>query len=68
MLQSPSMTETDVWLGTPAVARRLQVNVRTVYRFIDDKKLTAYRFGRVIRVKEADLDAFVDSQRIGQAS
>ena len=58
------MNETDVWLGTLQAAKRLRVNVRTVYRFIDEGKLTAYKFGRVIRIKEADLDAFVASQRI----
>jgi excisionase family DNA binding protein len=35
-----------------------------VYRFIDSGELAAYRFGRVIRVRSEDLDAFIESCRI----
>jgi hypothetical protein len=39
-----------------------------LYRFIDEGELDAYRFGRVIRLKEADLDRFVESCRITPGS
>ena len=46
----------------------LGVNSRTVYRFIDEGRLAAYKFGRVIRVKEADLENFVDGCRVEPGS
>lgn len=53
-----------VWLSTQEAAARLGVVVRTLYRFIDNGELTAYKFGRVIRLQEADVDAFIAASRI----
>ena len=47
-----------------ALARSLGVTLRSLYRFIDEGALTAYRFGRVIRLMEGDLDGFIESRRI----
>ncbi len=58
------MTEEIAWLSTAAAAKRLGVTTRTLYRFVDEGELPAYRFGRVIRLKEADVDAFIDNCRI----
>lgn len=52
------------WLGTAAAAELLGVQSRTLYRFIDEGRLPAYRFGRVIRLLRADVDAFIRSCRI----
>lgn len=52
------------WLSTRAVAERLGVTSRTVYRLINDGELIAHRFGRVIRVRVEDLGAFVAGSRI----
>jgi excisionase family DNA binding protein len=52
------------WLSTKEAARRLGITARTLYRFIDEGDLPAYRFGRVIRLKPADIDAYVESCRI----
>ena len=52
------------WLGVGDVAARLGVVSKTVYRMIDNGKLTAYRIGRVIRVKESDLQSYEDSCEI----
>lgn len=54
----------DEWISTTETARRLGMNVRTLYGFIDRGELPAYRFGRVIRVKVADLEAFIEACRI----
>lgn len=56
------------WVGTAEAAAFLGITVRTVYRMIDDGDLPAYKIGRVIRLMQADLDAFVDSQRIEPGS
>jgi excisionase family DNA binding protein len=52
------------WLSTAESARRLGITPRTLYRFIDEGQLPAYRFGRVIRLKENEVDAFIESCRI----
>ena len=59
------MAREDIkWLSTPAAAGRLGVRVRTLYRLIDAGQIPAYKFGRVIRLQEAEVDAFVQSARI----
>lgn len=40
------------------------MTLRTIYRFMDEGTLPAYKFGRVIRVKAKDLEAFVEAHRI----
>ena len=52
------------WMSTSDAARYLGVQVRTLYRFIDEGHLPAYRFGRVIRLKREDVDDFVQLCRI----
>ncbi len=51
-------------MSTGEAADYLGVTLRTVYRFIDEGQLPAYKFGRVIRVKEQDVVAFVEASRI----
>lgn len=51
-------------MGTRDTAERLGITLRTLYRFIDEGQLPAYKFGRVIRIKEPDVDAFIESARI----
>jgi excisionase family DNA binding protein len=53
-----------VWLNTAETARRLGVTPRTLYRFIDDGQLPAYRFGRVIRLQEREVEEFIERCRI----
>ncbi len=53
-----------VWLSTAATATRLGITPRTLYRFIDEGQIPAYRLGRVIRLKEVDVEAFVEACRI----
>lgn len=57
-------TDTAEWLGTREAAERVGVTQRTLYRFIDKGQLPAYKFGRVIRVKVSDIDAFIERNRI----
>ena len=52
------------WLSTADAAKRLGITPRTLYRFIDQGDIPAYRFGRVIRLKEAEVDGFIESCRI----
>ncbi len=52
------------WLSTKEAAEHLGVTLRSLYRFIDEGGLTAYKFGRVIRLKESDVDTFIEASRI----
>lgn len=52
------------WLSTAEAANRLGITPRTLYRFIDEGQLPAYRFGRVIRLKADEVDTFIESCRI----
>lgn len=52
------------WLSTAEAAKRLGITPRTLYRFIDGGQLPAYRFGRVIRLQEHEVDAFIEACRI----
>ena len=58
-----SNDETD-WLSTQEAARRLGITPRTLYRFIDHGELPAYRFGRVIRLRGHEVEAFIVRSRI----
>jgi excisionase family DNA binding protein len=58
------MTGDGQWLGTKEAAERIGVNLRSLYRFIDEGDVAAYKFGRVIRLKSADVDRFIESRRI----
>lgn len=41
---------------------------RTLYRIIDEGDLVAYKMGRVVRVKRADLKAYVEASRVEPGS
>jgi excisionase family DNA binding protein len=59
------MAREDVeWMSTAEAAKRLGITPRTLYRFIDEGQLPAYRFGRVIRLKADEVDRFIESCRI----
>ena len=52
------------WMSTKEASEYLGVNLRTLYRFIDEGELAAYKFGRVIRLKADDVERFIESARI----
>lgn len=59
------MPDDDIrWMSTGEAARRLGVTVRTLYRLIDESELPAYKFGRVIRLQEAEVERFITASRI----
>ncbi len=52
------------WLSTAEASARLGITPRTLYRFIDEGRIPAYRFGRVIRLRATEVDEFIDLCRI----
>lgn len=63
MLQAMTSADGD-WLSTKEAASALGLTPRTLYRLIDEGQLPAYRFGRVIRLKQNEIDAFVSQSQI----
>ncbi len=64
-----AMAEDEIrWMSTGEAAKRLGVTVRTLYRLIDESQLPAYKFGRVIRLQESQVDAFIEASRIQPGS
>lgn len=50
-------------LGTSEVADRLGVSVATVKRWLKDGKIPSAKFGRDYKVKEEDLQTFIDNSK-----
>jgi len=50
------------WVTLAAGAARLSLCARTLRRAIARGELTAYRFGKAVRVRLADLDAWAESK------
>jgi len=55
---------TAEWMSTEEASTSIGITPRTLYRFIDEGYLQAYRFGRVIRLKAPDVEAYIESCRI----
>lgn len=55
-------------MSTKAAAAHLGITPRTLYRFIDEGLLPAYKMGRVFRLKRSDVDAFIETTRIEPGS
>jgi len=48
------------------VADYLQLNRLTVYRYIREGKIPAARIGKLYRVLKADVDRFLEAQKVGR--
>jgi len=62
------VSEQIQWMSTKEAAEHLGVTLRSLYRFIDEGDLPAFKFGRVIRLKADDVDAFIEACRISPGS
>lgn len=47
------------YLTVAEVADELRVSKMTVYRLVNDRELPSVRIGRSVRVRRADLDAYL---------
>jgi excisionase family DNA binding protein len=56
------------WLSTTEAAARCGIGVRTLYRLIDEGAVPAYKLGRVMRIRAADVDTFLESVRVQPGS
>ena len=51
----------DQWMSTAEVATLLGITLRTLYRLIDEGELPAYKMGRLIRLRTAEVEAYRDA-------
>lgn len=56
------------WTNTKDAAELLGITTRTLYRFIDEGQVPAYKFGRVIRLRRKDIDDFIEASRVTPGS
>lgn len=63
-VDSARVSDEHEWLSTAQAAARIGVVTRTLYRMIDQGELPAYRIGRVLRLKAADIDRFIEACRV----
>lgn len=68
MVRSFLVSDAIRWLGTTEAAERLGVVPRTLYRMIDEGSIPAYKMGRVIRLKQSDLDDYLEAHRVQPGS
>jgi putative molybdopterin biosynthesis protein len=57
------MNKNGHFLTPSEVAKELQLNLLTIYKYIRSKKLLAIRFGRNYRIEKEDLDKFIRSNK-----
>lgn len=57
--------KTDQFLTVQALADQLAIAPLTVYRLVKYGKIPAIRIGRSIRFRPAEIDAFLNTVRVG---
>lgn len=64
--QTPTVGPPDEirWLSTQEAADRLGIALRTLYKLIDEGNVPAYKFGRVLRLQLAEVDAYINRARV----
>lgn len=45
------------------LADKLRVNIMTIYRYIDAKKLKAYKLGKEFRIDKKEFDSFLNKAK-----
>jgi excisionase family DNA binding protein len=63
-----SVADAPVWLGTQEAARHLGITTRTLYRLIDEGQIAAFKLGRVLRLRQTDVETFLESSRVQPGS
>lgn len=58
-----TMTDTDKLLNVKEVADYLGVTKITLYTWIKEEKLKAFKFGRSWRISKADLEEFINEYK-----
>ena len=57
--------KTDQFYSVKTLAEKLAITPMTVYRLVDQGRLPAVKIGKSIRFKPQDIDAFLETVRVG---
>lgn len=55
------MTKEKAFYKAEDLAKLLEVNIMTIYRYIDAKKIKAYKIGRQYRIDKSEFNRFLNS-------
>ena len=56
---SPTIPVTHEWLTIGEVAKALRLSKMSVYRLVEGRAFPSYRFGRSVRIRRADFNAYI---------
>jgi excisionase family DNA binding protein len=59
--------KTDQFFTVKTLAEKLALTPVTIYRLVDQGKLPAVKIGKSIRFRPQDIDAFLETVRVGPA-
>jgi len=59
--------KTDQFYTVRTLAEKLAIAPITIYRMVDQGRLPAVKIGKSIRFRPADIDAFLETVRVGPA-
>ena len=59
-----AQNEKVVWLSAKEAANRCGISLATLYQAINDGRVPAYQISRSIKLKELDVEEFVERSRI----
>lgn len=57
-----------LWRSTAEAAAHLGITTRLLYAEVDEGHLVAYKFGRVIRIMQADIDTYLEASKVPPGS
>lgn len=64
----PDLTRREEYLSPADVAEMLDLHVKVIRRAVADGELAAFKVRNRIRIRQSDLDSWLDSNRIQPAS
>ncbi len=65
---TPRGPKPNGWLSTQQTCSYLGITLRTLYKLIDQGDVPAYKMGRVIRLRQGDVDEWLAASRIAPGS
>ena len=63
-MYNKNIVENKEFYTTQQVAEKLQVNVMTIYRYIEAGKIKAYKFGKEFRISAEDFNKFLKDNKL----
>lgn len=63
--QAPTRSGAPEIMTVEQVAEYLQLNKLTVYKYVRDGHLPAAKLGKAYRIRKADVDSFLETQKLG---